>query len=73
LTEPEISETKVGSAITVEMASNKLAQQKDINVNFYHYFWYPIGGVAYRGQFTEIGKEMQNIMNIDQLTKNLTN
>jgi hypothetical protein len=72
LAEPEVSEEKVNSAITVEHSSNKLAQKKAITVDFYHYFWYPIGGVAYRGDFTKIGEDMQNIVNIDELTKNLT-
>lgn len=73
LVEPEISEGKISSAITVEISSNTLAQKNKINVDFYHYFWYPIAGVAAKGQLTEIGKEMQNIVNIDQLAKNLTN
>lgn len=71
LVEPEISERTISSAISVEMDSNKIAQQKEINVNFYHYFWYPIGGVAYRGDFTEIGNQMNNIVNIDEMTNKL--
>lgn len=73
LTEPELSESKVNSAITVEVASDVLAKKYNLNAAFYHYFWYPIGGVSYRGEFTEIGKQMQNIAAIDELAKSLTN
>lgn len=71
LVEPEISETKINSAIGVEISSNEIAKQKNIDVHFYHYFWYPIGGVAYRGNFTEIGDQMNNILKIDEMTKKL--
>jgi hypothetical protein len=71
LIEPEISESKVSSAITVEIACDKMA--RNLRADFYHYFWYPIGGVAYRGELTEFGKQMQNIVEIDKLVKNLTN
>lgn len=69
LIEPEISESKVSSAITVEVASNKIAQELKLNADFYHYFWYPIGGVAYRGEFTDIGKQMSNILEVDRMAK----
>jgi hypothetical protein len=71
LAEPEISEEKLSSAITVEVSSNELAKKNKLNVDFYHYFWYPIAGVAARGQFTKIGNDMQNIVNIDKLAKEL--
>lgn len=67
LVEPEISEKAVSSAITVEMASDISARQNlSLKVWLYHYFWYPIGGVAYRGKLTEIGEQMQNIVNIEK-------
>lgn len=69
LIEPEISESKVNSAITVEVASNKKAQELNLNVDFYHYFWYPIGGVAYRGELTEIGMQMSHIIEVDRIAK----
>jgi len=66
LKEPEISERQAGSAITVEIASDEYARKNfELNVGLYHYLWYPLSGVAYRGDLTEFGKELQNIVNID--------
>jgi hypothetical protein len=70
LTEPEISESVVGSAITAEIASDKIAREKmKLKVCLHHYFWYPITGVAYRGQLTEIGRHMENVANIDKMVQ----
>lgn len=70
LTEPEISESVVGSAITVEMASDKRARESGgMDAMLYHHLWYPISGVSYRGEFTEIGRQMQNMVDIDRLVE----
>ncbi len=70
LTEPELSESEAKSAITVEIASDKKARSsKELSVFLLHYFWYPISGVSYRGEFTDIGHQMQNIVNIDKLVE----
>lgn len=74
LAEPEISESQVGSAITVEMASDKSAKEKGgLSAFLFHYFWYPISGVSYRGEFTDIGKDMQNVAEIDGLVESMFN
>lgn len=68
LCEPEISERIVSSAITAEMASDELArnQNKNLQVWMLHYLWYPITGVAYRGEFTDIGEQMRNALEIEK-------
>lgn len=72
LTEPEVSESEVGSAITVEMASDRKAREAGgISAFLYHYLWYPISGVSYRGELTEIGRQMQNVVDIDNLVQSM--
>lgn len=72
LTEPEVSESKVGSAITVEMASDAAARAAGgLSAMLHHYLWYPISGVSYRGQFTDIGKQMQNVVEIDRMVEGI--
>lgn len=67
LVEPEISEKQVGSAITAEMASDEFVRShKKLRVELFHYLWYPLSGVAYRGQITDFGKHLQNILEIDR-------
>lgn len=66
LVEPEISERKVGSAITAEIEADKKAREcKDFRVRLYHYLWYPLSGVSYRGELTDFGRHLQNIVEID--------
>jgi hypothetical protein len=73
LVEPEISESIVGSAITAEIQSDKFAREKmDLQVCLFHYFWYPISGVSYRGKLTAEGEQMTNIMNIDRHVKKIS-
>lgn len=70
LSDPEISESIVNSAITVEMASDRRARDRGgIKAFLFHYFWYPISGVSYRGELTDTGREMQNIVNIDRMVE----
>lgn len=64
LFEPKISESRVNSAITVEVECNQKLNNL-MNVYFIHYFWYPISGVLYRRKFTDIGLNLLNIYNID--------
>jgi hypothetical protein len=74
LTEPEISESEVRSAITVEMASDSKAREAGgMSALLYHYIWYPISGVSYRGEFTEIGRQMQNVVEIDRMVRSKFN
>jgi hypothetical protein len=71
LEEPKISESIVNSAITVEMAcSEKFKSIKD-EIFFYHYLWYPFSGVSYRGDFTALGKELENNMRADLFGKKI--
>lgn len=70
LLEPEISESMVSSAITAEMECDNNFD-KNIEVYFYHYFWYPLSGVSYRGNFTNLGEELQNNMMVDLFGKNI--
>jgi hypothetical protein len=73
LIDPKISEKQVGSAISVEFECDQYVKTNRIlkDVYLYHYLYYPIGGVAYRGNFTKLGQEMQNNMMIDLHGKNL--
>lgn len=67
LVEPELSERSVGSAITAEMAADKLVRSSGgFRVRLFHYLWYPLSGVSYRGQFTDFGRHLQNIVEIDE-------
>lgn len=66
---PEISENILKSCIGTEIASSKKLN-KNIDVYFYHYFWYPMSGVSYRGSFTSFGLELKNNMMIDLYGKN---
>ncbi|NBT59379.1 hypothetical protein EBT16_11410 [bacterium] len=70
LREPKISESAVSSAITVEMESDEYTRKEmNLKVWLHHYFWYPITGVAYRGNLTEIGKQMQNVVEIEKFVE----
>lgn len=69
LEEPRISESLVGSAITVEAACSEKMKSIDENIYFYHYLWYPFSGVSYRGDFTNFGKELENNMKADLFGK----
>jgi hypothetical protein len=72
LSEPEISESVVGSAITAEMASDRAARKAGgLSVMLHHYLWYPISGVSYRGEFTEIGRQMKNVVEIDRMVEGM--
>lgn len=72
LTEPEISESEVGSAITVEMASDRATREAGgISAMLRHYLWYPISGVSYRGELTDIGRQMQNDAGIDRMVEGM--
>jgi len=74
LVEPELSETEVSSAITVEMSSDEFAR-KNLNLKaaLYHYLWYPLSGVAYRGEMTDFGSQLQNIVELDRHVAGLFN
>lgn len=72
LREPKISERVVNSAISVEVECDKNIS-KEIDIYFYHYLWYPMSGVAYRGEFTNLGKELQNNMLVDLYGINFSN
>jgi hypothetical protein len=70
LKEPQISESIVSSAITVEIESDSHARKEmNLQVWLHHYFWYPITGVAYRGKLTDIGEQMQNVVNIEKFVE----
>lgn len=71
LCEPDISESLVSSAITVEDKINKTFN-RDIDCYLYQHFWYPLSGVCYRGEFTELGKELNNNMLVDLYGKNIS-
>lgn len=74
LTEPEIPESEVSSAITVEMAADKKARDSGgLKAFLYHYMWYPISGVAYRGELTDVGAQMQNVVEIDGFVEKMFN
>jgi len=67
LVEPEVSERAVGSAITAEMASDRAVRERGgIRACLHHYLWYPLSGVSYRGEMTEFGRHLQNIVEVDR-------
>lgn len=70
LKKPTVSEKKINSCIDVEIQSSKNLD-KNIEIYFYHYFWYPLSGVSYRGSFTKLGKELNNNMLVDLHGKNI--
>lgn len=72
LIEPEISERQVSSSITAEIACDKHIKQFSPQIYLYHHFWYPISGVLFRGQLSEIGKQMENDMKIDQWAETIS-
>lgn len=66
LAEPRVPESAVSSAITVEMASDEAARRAGgLRASLFHYLWYPLSGVAYRGEPTDFGRHLQNIVEID--------
>lgn len=72
LVEPEVSEREAGSAITVEIASDRAARESGkIRAGLCHYLWYPISGVSYRGNMTEFGHHLQNIVEIDKFVEGM--
>lgn len=73
LVEPEISEREVGSAITAEMAADRVAREVGLKAALFHYLWYPLSGVSYRGQMTGFGKELQNILELDGHVQQMIN
>jgi len=67
LVEPEISERRANSAITVEIASDERARKNGgLKVELFHYLWYPISGVVHRGTMSDLGTHLQNIVDIDK-------
>jgi hypothetical protein len=67
LVEPELSEREVGSAITAEMASDRGTRERGgIRACLHHYLWYPLSGVSYRGNLTDFGRHLQNIVDVDR-------
>jgi len=67
LVEPSVSESEVRSAITVEIATDESVRKgAGLRAFLFHYLWYPMSGVAYRGEFTEFGKNLQNIVLVDE-------
>ena len=68
LIEPDISDSQMSTSLPFEIACDKNIKNKldHPKIFHYHYYWYPISGVAWRGQISEIGKEMIEGMNIDK-------
>ena len=68
---PLVSEEKISSSISVEVECDKYMRQNfpDSKVMLYHYWWYPIAGVAWRGKMSAVGQEMQYKMMVDKSMK----
>lgn len=62
--ESKVSELHINSSIGTEIESSKYLKKEE-DVYFYHHFWYPLSGVSYRGNFTKLGEELNNIMMVD--------
>jgi len=72
LVEPEISERAVGSAISVEMECDRLARERgELRAGLFHYFWYPLSGVSYRGEMTDFGRHLNNVLLVDRHVERL--
>jgi hypothetical protein len=67
LVNPEVSETIVSSSLSSEIACDqKIKEFPQSKIYFYHYFWYPISGVTYRGNFTPFGERMHQDMLVEE-------
>jgi len=68
LIEPDISDGYMSTSLPFEIACDKNLKNnfKNAKIYHYHYYWYPISGVVWRGKISEIGKEMIERMNIDK-------
>jgi hypothetical protein len=69
--DPDIPESEVGSAITVEVKCDQHLRKNGAKVFLHHYHWYPISGVAYRGNWSEVGAQMENTRRIDERVSEL--
>lgn len=68
LAEPEVSETIISTSLSAEMTCDRLLKERFARpeIYLYHYFWYPISGVVYRGKYSEVGAQMRDRMLADQ-------
>lgn len=69
LVEPAESEVTHKTSLTAEIACNDHLRRTfpDAKIYHYHYFWYPISGAVWRGELSEIGKQIEVVMNIESL------
>lgn len=69
LVEPSESEVMHKTSLTAEIACNQRLNQLHPNAEIYHYhyFWYPISGTVWRGELSEIGQQIEVVMNIENM------
>ena len=58
------------TSLPFEIACDEYLRDKKVNIYHYHYFWYPISGVVWRGKLTQIGEQIEAIMNIESIMQN---
>lgn len=71
LVEPTESEVKHKTSLIAEIACDEQLNRNCPNAEIYHYhyFWYPISGAVWRGELSEIGKQIEVVMNIENMLK----
>ena len=71
LVESDISDAVYKTSLPSEIACDQNLKKlyPNAEIYHYHYFWYPMSGVVWRGEFTEIGKQIEVVMNIENLLK----
>jgi hypothetical protein len=63
IVEPTISEQLISSSLTGEIASDKFLKEHypDAKIYHYHYHWYPVSGVLWRGELNQMGEQIEFI------------
>jgi hypothetical protein len=65
--ESNISEREISSSLPGEIATDNYLREHYPNAEIYHYHyhWYPVSGVAWRGKITQIGEQIEFLRKVD--------
>ena len=63
------------TSLPSEIACDLRLREKypDAECYHYHYYWYPMSGTVWRGELTDIGKQIEVIMQIENVLKDMEN
>jgi hypothetical protein len=66
---PQNQEGLKNTSLATEIKMDEAIRIKypESSIYLYNYLWYPVGGVLWRGELSEIGKQLQFEMNIEKL------